>query len=283
MLSGWIGPRLISGLSNAATRVVELLIPPICPACGAALKQGDGRLCAACAWNLATVVGGNYCHACGDDSGAHLLIEGRCFTCRNGWHPRRFDGFIRVGIYREALRDLILRFKTHYVLDRLLGDMLASAIVGRINPTEVDYWVPIPSHWRRRLNVGFQPTALLARGAVAPWGGQFESLLKATRYIPPFHRRKLSAADRTKEIRGVFRVTEPNRVKGQTICLIDDVTTTGATLAEARSVLRKAGASRVFAAVLAKASSGDTAIVGSEMRANPSHGIAYGPLHEIHQ
>jgi predicted amidophosphoribosyltransferase len=66
----------------------------------------------------------------------------------------------------------------------------------------------------------------------------------------------LSAAARHRNIRGVFAVRRGVRVTGRCCCVIDDVRTSGATLAEAGRVLRGAGATKVYAAVLARAEVG---------------------------
>ena len=53
-------------------------------------------------------------------------------------------------------------------------------------------------------------------------------------------------------MRGAFRVTDPQRVKGATVIVVDDVMTTGTTVSECARVLKKAGAERVWAATVAR-------------------------------
>jgi len=53
-------------------------------------------------------------------------------------------------------------------------------------------------------------------------------------------------------MRGAFRVTDPQRVKGRTVIVVDDVMTTGTTVSECARVLKKAGAERVSAATVAR-------------------------------
>lgn len=248
--------QLASWAARGRARFADLLLPRGCAACRRSLEPGAGELCAGCAWGLESVVGGNYCTTCGQDRNCHLLIDGRCTACRLGKPRLRFSGFARVGRYSGALRTLVLRFKREFVLDGLLGRLLGEAVQGRFDPASVDRWVPVPSHWRRRLSLGFQPSALLARAAVREWGGHLEPALKAIRYVRPFHLSgKMTAAQRAQAINGAFRVTGRKTVQGRAICLIDDVMTTGATLAEARRALRAAGAAQVYAAVVAKVSS----------------------------
>lgn len=241
-------------LRQAGGRVLDLIVPRCCAACEQPVGDGGAHLCPACAIELSNLVGRPYCSTCGDDRGPHLLIDGRCTDCRGRRNDRAFDRFVRVGPYQGVLRRLILRFKRRFVLDRFLGQLLASALSGRVDPREVDCWVPIPAHWRRRLAVGYQPTALLARAAAGECCGRCVAAVRMTRYLRPFHQSgPLSVARKRELLRGAFQVVRVSAVAGRTVCLVDDVTTTGATLTEARRVLRGAGAARIYAAVLARA------------------------------
>jgi ComF family protein len=250
-----------------ALRLAELIVPRVCANCGSAIPCESGELCLRCWDDLQQVIAASYCRTCGDDRAAYLLPEGQCTRCRLRTGGRRWDGFIKVGRYDGVLKSLILRFKHRFILDRLLGELLSHAILSRLDSASVDHWVPIPAHWRRRLLVGFQPTALLARSAVRPLGRRFEPVLAATRYVPPFHLREgMSAADRAEAVKGAFRPAGGCSLEGRTVCLIDDVTTTGATLREARRVVLEAGAQRVFAAVLATAASSRGSAGGLDQR-----------------
>lgn len=253
--------------ARAGAGLADLLIPRLCAACGGALCERAGDLCARCATELARVVGGPYCMKCGVSRGPGLLIDGQCTRCRLGEPGLRFERFARVGRYSGSLRALILRFKREYVLDRLLGRLLAEAIRGRFDPGAVDCWVPIPSHWRRRLSVGFHPTALLVRAAARAWGGRVEPALRMTRYVQPFHlSHAMSAVERAAAIRGAFQVSVRSRIEGRAVCVVDDVMTTGATLKEAKRALRAAGVTHVSAAVVARAGLGEEKGLGVDQR-----------------
>lgn len=211
-------------------------------------------MCRPCGEEMTRAVDVPYCRRCGESRGEYLLHDGQCTRCVTGQSRRRFHSFARVGAYDGALKSLILQFKKNCTLDRLLGAFLAKAIRGMQLIDEVDVWVPIPSYWIRRWRVGHQPTALLARAAVSSFGGSVESLLTMRREIPPFHERPgLSSADRAREILGAFAVVRGAKLDGRRVGLVDDVMTTGATLHEAKRILREAGARSVSAAVLARA------------------------------
>jgi predicted amidophosphoribosyltransferase len=242
-------------MKRLATGLGDLVCPRLCAACGTPISGKGGALCLECWLALGRSIGGAYCRRCGDDRGEYLLADGLCTNCQLKRPGPRFDGFIRVGRYTGPLRSLLLQFKRRFVLDRLLGDLLGSAILGRIDPASVDLWVPVPSHWRRRLMLGHQPTLSLCRAAVRRWRGRVEPVLRARRYVRPFHLQKgLSRAGRTAAIRGAFGLSPRCSLKGLTVCVVDDVTTTGATLFEARRALLDGKAARVMAAVVAKVS-----------------------------
>ncbi len=62
----------------------------------------------------------------------------------------------------------------------------------------------------------------------------------------------LTREERIANLRDAFRVTDPERVKGRTVIVVDDVMTTGTTVSECARVLKKAGAERVWAATVAR-------------------------------
>lgn len=242
--------KLARIFESVGGRFADLLLPRQCAACVAPIDEGDLRLCSACAWELSGLVSGAYCRTCGSDRGPHLRIDGLCTDCRLKKPGLRFAAFSRVGRYGGCLRRVLLQFKRDPTLDVFLGELLARSILARIDPHQVDLWVPIPSHWRRRLGRGYQPTHLLTRTAVRHWNGRAAAALALTRYVPPLHH-GMSAAERSRAVAGAFRAARDVGVEDLRICLIDDVTNTGATLGEAARTLIAAGARSVSAAVIA--------------------------------
>lgn len=236
-------------------RLADLLAPRLCAGCLDTIGHDGRKLCLSCWMSLASNISSDYCRRCGSESGPHLLIDNCCTDCREKRAGRiRFDGFVRVGRYSGVLRDLILRFKSRCVLDDLLGGLLAEALRRDLGGEPVDHWTPVPSHWRRVVRRRFQPTRLLTERAVERLQARSSRLLVMKRYVDQFHSRPgLSLRQRQDEVRGAFCVSPGFDLTGKTVCVIDDVCTTGATLAEVARTLRAAGARRIFAAVLARA------------------------------
>lgn len=239
----------LSRLQAMPARLRTLIWPPVCAACGQSIKSDAGELCDACACAMAGLVGESFCLGCGEPRPWQLLVDDRCGACRTSKPP--FHAFVRVGPYAGPLQSLILQFKRRMTLDRLLGGWMADAVTRRGIATQIDIWTPVPSPLLRRVQRGFQPTRLLASELARRTGRPVASLLAMARHVPRFHH-GMSATRRKEAIHGAFRVVSSQRVDGRIVGLVDDVTTTGATLREARRMLIGAGAKGVVAVVLAK-------------------------------
>ena len=115
-----------------------------------------------------------------------------------------------------------------------------------------DALVPVPLHPSRRRERGFNQARLLARGLAAGRGlAVLDGALIKTRNAPA--QAGLRAADRERNVRRAYAVKRPDLVRGRVLVLVDDVTTTGATLRECAGVLMDAGAKEVRAVTLAQA------------------------------
>ncbi len=109
--------------------------------------------------------------------------------------------------------------------------------------------IPIPLTNKKYRERGFNQTEILAKEIWKENIDFFElnsiSLIKTKETEPQAKIKQKSK--RLKNMHGVFSIKKSELIKGKTIILVDDITTTGATLSEARKVLRKAGAKKVFA------------------------------------
>lgn len=113
--------------------------------------------------------------------------------------------------------------------------------------------VPIPLTGRRLWQRGFNQSALLARAIARSDENLFvfsADALVRIKNVPP-QTEMSSRAERLKNLRGVFSIATPEMINGKSVVVVDDVTTTGATFAEARRVLLKSGAREVFCLAVA--------------------------------
>jgi ComF family protein len=242
---------------RSARAVMEVLCPPCCAVCREPIDDSSQTLCHRCWLELQENLQNQACPVCGHSVGKYALIEGRCHRCQ---HTRPVvSHVIRVGDYNNTLRELILAFKFHRQshLDSFLGALLAAAVMGAPALAQADLLVPIPLHWRRRWSRRYNQAELLARAAAENLKQQGRSIpvncdLLRVRNTPP-QTAMATMTDRLINLHGAFAVPRTDVFLGKHICLIDDVTTTGTTLRVAAQTIRKAGAKRISAAVLAVA------------------------------
>jgi len=242
-------------LRRAARTVGQLLLPAHCAACGSPAPP-DGRwpLCAACARDLADLLSAPYCPACGRHAGPYTAGPDGCAFCRQ--YPVPFDAAVRAGAYGGPLKTLVLRCKygPRPALATVLGRLLAERLALAGWADHVDRIVPVPLHWSRRVRRGFNQALGMARELVraVPGAGRVDRrTLVRTR--PTAHQTGIPAARRRQNVRGAFRVRRGTDLAGETVLLVDDVMTSGTTVAECTRVLKRAGAGDVYVAVAATA------------------------------
>ena len=241
------------GRAASLAKLVELLLyPSFCRLCSEPLDEpGERVVCRAC---LARLVPrrGPLCPACGrfHEGGGEDHV---CSTCLD--KAPAFSVHRSCGTYGGTLKDVILLFKyrKYAPLSRPLARYADACLAGEPGLWEgAEFLVPVPLHPSRRRERGFNQARLLARDLAALRGLEVlaGSLVK-TRNAPA--QAGLRAADRERNVRSAYAVRRATRVAGRTLILVDDVTTTGATVRECARVLKGAGAREVRAITLAQA------------------------------
>lgn len=225
--------------------LLDVAFPPSCPACHAAVSAQD-NFCSDCFAALKQI-SAPQCACCGIpfvfDSGA----DAQCPECLAS--PPSFDTARAPLVYDAISAPLIRGLKFH---DRYTGLQRATAMmIAAHGNRPVDLIVPVPLHWRRLVMRRFNQSALLgfalARLLAVPC---LPSALKRTRYTTP--QMRLPRAERLKNVRNAFAVGDGASVAGKHVLLVDDVVTTGATVAACASALKKAGALSVHVLALAR-------------------------------
>ena len=204
--------------------ILGLSFPPKCVLCRKLLKEEEYALCPAC------------------------RISAPRFSRRKS-KPQFLDSFAAVWYYEDSVRSSLLRYKFGGL--RAYGEPYGLLLADKMRKEETsdfDMLVWIPISRLRRLRRGYDQVELIARTLSRELDLPLVCALKKIRHTRPQSRIK-GFEKRRANVLGAYRVTEP--VEGKNILLLDDIVTTGATMAEAARMLKTAGAKEVHGIAVA--------------------------------
>jgi predicted amidophosphoribosyltransferase len=230
--------------------VLRLIYPPQCLSCAEPVDT-DFALCPAC-WRDASFIDGLVCDACGlplpgEDAG-HPVHCDDCLTIARPWSRGR-----AAVMYSGTGRRIVLGLKHADRLDyaRAAAGWMARAAKPILLPDMIV--VPVPLHWTRLLRRRYNQSALLANAVARSVGlDACPDLLVRPRNTGSQDGR--DRAGRFANMSGAIRIhpRRADRIHGRALLLVDDVMTSGATLAAAAEACLAAGADRVHVLILAR-------------------------------
>jgi ComF family protein len=231
-----------------ADAIVSVVLAPACAACDAPLEHPtQGPVCARC-WTSILPLTPPLCDRCGDPLPTWRAVSvplERCPRCRRT--PRVVDRGRAIGAYEGALRAVIhaLKYEGRRSLARPLGALMRQRGGDLLEGAACV--IPVPLHPSRRRHRGFNQAADLARHVGMP----VVPALRRVRATPS--QTGLPAAQRHRNVRDGFAVTRAAApLAGATVVLIDDVSTTGATLEACARALKEHGVAEVRALTAAR-------------------------------
>jgi ComF family protein len=236
--------------------VIKSLFPPRCAGCG---EWHEGLFCRHCRLEL-RVLTAPLCRVCGKPFDPLAKDAALCAECRPSRYSKTpaftalrscfdFDGPLREAIHRY-------KYQGQSSLAVLLADeMMRFWQTGCGNTLEIPHcdWVtPVPLHWWRAHRRGYNQSELLANHFSYDTGIPAKVLLRRIRPTRP--QIELAREQRAQNVQNAFQVDDALKplLRQKTVLLMDDVCTTGATLRECASALRKGGAAAIYALTVAR-------------------------------
>ena len=238
------------GLFAALSRIWGKIYPAKCVCCGEMLDETDDVFCRTC-YDAYENNKQEICSRC---------FRPRC-RCTCPTFPLGRAGIrrlIKLYKYQPSANDLpenrilyALKQKHLQNVFDFLGRYLSEAINDALTPREKEtaILVPCPRSAGAKRKNGYDHTAELCRAVSRNTGFPVSFALK--RAPGGKMQKNLSREERKRNIAGRFSLEKTDEITGKTVLLVDDLTTSGATLLECRRVVKSADASRVIPCVLA--------------------------------
>lgn len=230
---------------------LNLAAPQVCKICGKlVLSRHDGVTCQAC-WINYGYTGAGYqvsCLRCGRwrarPTGPQQItaLQPECDHCQE----MAFTQARSCGPYLGALRENLLLSKRHPYLPKRLRNSISTAWAQYPELHRANCILPVPLARGRLRERGHNQAELIAHMLATQSGIELDSFSLARIAETERHRVGMDAHRRAKSVRRAFQVICPQLIENNTVLLVDDVFTTGATIDACSRILLTAGAKEVL-------------------------------------
>ena len=221
--------------------ILQVLFPTTCACCGEVLVRGERQVCLNCLANMSTTS----FSAIGDNPVERRLL-GRIPLV----NATSIYYFQKTGAVRNVVH--AMKFHGNAELCLMMGRQMGLSLLSSGRFDDVELLVPVPLHWLRRFRRGYNQSELLCKGiAEVMHLPVCSGAVVRHRYT---HQQSLqSGRHREKNVEGAFKVRKAGKLAGKHILLVDDVLTTGATIAACADVIAAVPGVRISVATFCTA------------------------------
>ncbi|MDI6640954.1 MAG: ComF family protein [Elusimicrobiota bacterium] len=237
--------------------LIDFIFPKTCIVCSSFISDKNKKiLCENCISKI-KFVQSPICVKCGVPM--HSAVSQYCKNCISSPESIPYEFLRGICVYDTPVKDLIhqLKYSGKEYVAYFLADIICDYIQEHNELSAVDFVVPVPLHWWKKIKRGYNQSELIAKAVVkkmtraTAWKGRIQSgNLFRKKYTKP--QVNLTREDRLKNVCGAFEVKHPEVFENKSVLLIDDVCTTGSTIENCACVLRGAGAKKVYALTVAR-------------------------------
>jgi len=229
---------------------LDLIFPPRCIYCRLHLQEDEKKqhLCYDC-MNDIEYISSPFCIRCGAGFVSVAGVNHLCGSCIQ--KPPPYQIARSIVLYTPVVKYLLQRLK--YRTDTTVVPAIR-AIIEKTDQTviaDTDLIIPVPLHINRLRRRGLNQSLILAR-LIFPGDRHQISFNNLTRIRDTIPQTTLNGDKRRKNLRGAFQVDNSAAIQNRSICLVDDVLTTGTTISECAKTLVDAGAKKVWVLTFAR-------------------------------
>lgn len=242
--------RVVNSCYNA---LLSIVYPQACSLCGGSVEDRClGVACAHCWRETRTFTNADIiCWKCGALSWGTIETEKqdqvRCRRC----DENEFTAARACGSYEGALRASVLALKREpYISQRLVSLLVETQ--NRAPLEKATRVIPVPLHSDREKARGFNQAAVIGRELARAVRLPFDEVSLIRTVHSERHRAGMDARGRRETVAEAFRVRYPRLIEDESVLVVDDVFTTGATVSACAAALLTAGAKEVFVLTIAR-------------------------------
>lgn len=210
----------------------DFFLPRICPGCNQKLTNDANPVCEECLSSILIA----------DEEKLEQEFE------KNFKSSGIITDYYALYIFQpdQAFQHIVhaLKYQKHFRIGIFLGEMLSYGIKSR--DWQIDIIIPIPIHHLKKVERGYNQSDYIAKGLSRklniPWSGKIVNRVRHTE-----SQTKLNMKQRALNIADAFKVKRPDEIQNKNILVVDDVSTTGATILECAKTIKEAGAKTIFA------------------------------------